>query len=123
MELDGDKLGTILLNMSKREGSFHDFHNQEDFVKSIYNGTGQQIPALNETYIEKPTTPWRELRTGDIAVYSNGSISIIGIVAGTFERQFCYIDPHTSIVRIDEYDEYINDCAYVSGVKVMSVGE
>ena len=118
-----NKIGMIFVNLVKSEGNFHDGLDQEGFVKSIFAGTGLHIPALDEVLTLKNIIPWKELKTGDIAVYSNGNMNIIGVVAGMIERQVCYVDPLTSTVKLEDYSDCMHGCPYINGVKVMSIGE
>lgn len=44
---------------------------------------------------------------------------IIGVVIGEIQRQFCYIDPIESIIKIVDYDEYISDYKYYNGATII----
>jgi len=116
-----DNIGILFINLSKQEGKFFDGADQNGFVQSVFSGTGTDTPMLNELVSSEPIVFWKELRTGDVAVYSNGSSCIFGIVMGEIERQFCYAEPSESVVKIVDFDEIINGYKYINGKKVLSV--
>jgi len=113
-------IGHIFIKLSQLEGKRFDEEEQETFIQSLFFGSGVVLPLLTDILEKKTILPWEELKTGDLAVYSDGIKFILGIVIGEVERQFSFVDPETSIVRIVDYDECIFGHNYINGVKVIS---
>ncbi len=115
---ENGSIGILLMNVSNYEGKFYGGTQQEDFLRCIYNGTDFTPPNIQDV-MNGPTINWRELKTGDAAVYLGGGYVIIGVVIGEIERQLCYVDPIESIIKIVDYDEYISDYKYYNGAIII----
>ena len=121
MSNKNDKVGILFINLSKIEGKPFDGTNQEGFVESVFSGTGINIPILDELRHSQLTVSWKDLKTGDIAIYSKDDTFVMGVVMGEIERQFCYADPDTSTVKIEDFYEVVNGYQYINGKRVLSV--
>jgi len=111
---ENDSTGIFLMNVSNYEGKSYDGTRQEEFLRCVYNGIDLIPPNIRDV-MSSPTINWRELKTGDVAVYLGRGYVIIGVVIGEIERQFCYADPIESIIKIVDYDECISDYKYFNG--------
>lgn len=109
----------LFINLSKWEGKTFKMNGMDTFVFAVYSNTLITIPESSEILESETIIPWQELRTGDLAVYSNNKDKFVGIVIGELERQIAYVDPETAIVRITYYDETIDDYNYINGTKVI----
>ena len=115
---ENDNTGMLLINISNYEGRSCEGTQQEDFLRCVYNGT-DFIPPHIQDVMSGPIINWRELGTGDIAVYLGGEYVIMGVVIGEIERQFCYADPIESVIKIVDYDEYISEYKYFNGFRMI----
>lgn len=120
-EIDNN-IGILLINLSQFEGKFIDCSQQEDFLRYVYNGVDFIPPSIHDV-MSGPQISWKELKTGDIAVFLNENNTIVGVVIGEIERQFCYADPVESIIKIDDYDECIANYKYFNGFRVIRVSK
>lgn len=111
-------IGTLFMNLSRCEGKSCDVTHQDDFLELIYNGIDSVLPDI-QTVLSGTKISWKELKTGDIAVYKSGDRIIIGVVIGQFERQLCYVDPIDSIIKIVDYTECVSGYKYVNGSQLI----
>ena len=117
-----DIIGSLFIKLSEWENKCFEEKEQGDFVRLIYSDTKMVIPNLNNVITNKPALIWKSLHTGDLAAFSNGESFVLGIVMGELERQFCFSDPQTSIVRIVDFCETVNGYEYINGFKVIDNG-
>lgn len=114
-----DIMGSLFIKLTEWENKRFEEKEQGDFVRLICSDTKIVIPGLNDVITNKPALTWKSLHTGDLASFSNGEGFVPGIVMGEAERQFCFSDPKTSIVRIVDFCETVNGYEYINGFKVI----
>lgn len=117
-----DIIGNLFIKLSDWEGKHYEEKEPSAFVRLIFSGTNVVLPSINGIITNNPALSWKSLHTGDLAVYSNGCSSILGLVMGEIERQFCFADPELSIVRIVDFDESVIGYNYINGFKVIANG-
>lgn len=118
-----DIIGNLFIKLSQWEGKHYEEKEPSAFVRLIFSGTNVVLPSINDVITNNPALPWKSLHTGDLAAFSNGDSSILGIVMGVIERQFCFADPESFIVRIVDFDDSVIGYNYINGFKVIANGE
>lgn len=109
----------LYINISRLEGKRFEDGDKDAFINRIYAGTDIIPPATGCIISNKEVLPWRVLRMGDVAVFSKDNSFIAGLVVGEIERQICFVDPETSLVRLAELDGSVIGYDYVNGFKVI----
>ncbi len=117
-----DIIGSLFIKLSEWENKCFKEKEPGDFVRLICSDAKLVVPSLKDVIMNKPALTWQSLHTGDLAAFSNGENFILGIVMGVSERQFCFSDPQTSIVRITDFCETVDGYAYINGYRMIENG-
>ena len=109
----------LFINLIEWEGKHYVENEAGSFAKLMYSGTEVTLPTVDNVVMNSPALDWKLLKTGDLAVYSDGNVFVLGLVVGVIERQFCFANPKTSTVQVVDFAGSINGYKYINGFRVV----